>query len=152
MTRRVVIGKRLDGSYGLSVSLAGVDAYAGDYTGGGFSFDDRWTDIVKVAMVGTVNAPGGSFSTYPTPVVSHGLGYVPFIEARLLSGTNVLNDDNMQISSFAAQRFAGMPVFVDTSNLTFQAQVSGPESGGFFPCIAYNAVYVVYAIPVPNPS
>lgn len=151
MTRRVSIGKRADGSFGLSVSLPGVDVVTSDFNAGGFSFDDRWTDIVKIAMTGTANIPAGSIFDPPT-VVSHGLGFVPFIEARRVSGS-VLVDDLMSISSaIASNRLSGIPVTVDTSNLTFLGQQSGPFASGNAPTAAYSAVFVVYNLANPNPS
>lgn len=153
---RTVLGKKLDGNYGLRCSLSGVNALTGDSSLGGFSFDDEWTDIVKIAQTGTANIPGGSFSAAfppPTTTVSHALGFVPFIEARRLSASNVINDDIMSLSSFLlSNRFSGVPCSVTGSSVIFQAQQSGGLSSGNIPYAAYSVVYVVYDIAVPNPS
>lgn len=153
---RTVLGKKANGNMGLRCSLSGVNALTGDSSLGGFSFDDEWTDIVKVAMTGIASVPGGTFSAaLPPPVatVSHGLGFVPFIEARLLSASNVISDDIMSLTSFlASNRFSGVPCSVTSSSIDFQAQQSGGLSGGNIPYVAYSVLYVVYNISVPNPS
>lgn len=152
---RTVLGKKLDGHFGLRCSLTGVNALTGDSSLGGFSFDDEWTDIVRIALVGTANVPGGSFSAAdpaPTTTVSHGLGFVPFIEARLVSGSTI-NDDFMSVSTFSTQnRLSGVPVDIATSQMQFIGQQSGPLASGNVPYVAYSVVYVVYALAVPNPS
>lgn len=151
---RTVLGKKNNGNFGLRCSLSGVDAFLGDSSGGGFSFDDEWTDIVKVVMTGTANVAGGSQSPPgASTVVSHGLGYVPFIEARLLLASNVIADDGFSLSSaFTSNNFSGVPAQVTTSAISFKPQASGFLSGGVQPFVAYSVVYVVYAVAVPNPS
>lgn len=154
---RVVIGRKLNGNYGLRVSLSGNNALTADSSLGGFSFDDEWSDIVKVALAGVATIPGGSIDAahpVPTTAIGHGLGYVPFIEARLLQGS-VIYDDTFTLSGgsgLLSNHFSGAPCTIDTSNLNFQPQVTGPLSGGFFPSVGYSVIYIIYQIHVANPS
>lgn len=152
MANRTILGMKADGNIGLRCSLSGVDALTGDSSLGGFSFDDEWTDIVKIALTGTASVVGGSQSPPGTSTtVSHGLGYVPFIEARLISGSTI-NDDTFALSSaLGSNMYSGAPCHVTSSAMVFQPQASGVLSGGVVPYISYSVLYVVYAIPVPNP-
>lgn len=157
MSNRVVIGKKNDGNFGLRVSLPGVDALLGDSSLGGFSFDDEWSDIVKVGLTGIATIPGGGFSAaHPPPItaVAHGLGYVPFIEVRLLQGS-VIWDDTFSLSGASAitsNNFSGAQCKIDTSNLNFTPQATGPAVSAVVPSVGYSVLYIVYQIRVPNPS
>lgn len=154
MSRRVVLGKKNSGAFGLSVSLAGIDALTADVNGGGFSFDDSWTDIVKIAMTGTVTV-ASSVNVQDEQTVSHGLGYVPFIESRIVSGSTI-NDDLVNIGSvLTSNRYSGGLGGVTSSVINFfaiQSQLLDPKSGTPQAFTGYSALYVVYAVPVPNPS
>jgi hypothetical protein len=101
MSRRVVLGQQNDGSYGLRCSLPGIDAFAGDGLGGGFTFNSAWTDIAKVHALGVttwqLNAwevtPGSGIflSGFTAPWTDQ--GWIPFAEVRRLVGGVVINDD-----------------------------------------------------------
>lgn len=156
MSRRVVIGKQNDGTFGLRVSLPGIDAYLGDSSGGDFSFDSAWTDIVKIALVGTCNVQGGSGTPGVAPfvptVISHSLGYVPFVEARQIIGS-LIYDDTMNLSNFfMSNRSSGPPAAYSSTQIAFSLQQSGPSVGSTGTFAGYSMVFVIYAIPVPNPS
>lgn len=90
MSRRVVLGKQNDGTYGLRVSLAGKDALTGDSSTGDFSFDSSWTDITQIHQVGiaTQTASGRS----PMDIIYPDLGYVAFAEVRWLNGLTIYDD------------------------------------------------------------
>lgn len=151
MAPRARLGKQSDGTFGLRCSLPGNNVSSADPNGPGFSFDSDWANIVKIALTGTANIAGGTLPVAGTPtVVSHGVGFAPFFEARLLSGS-VINDDTVNLSNvFTSNRFSGVPAVVDTSNITFNQQASGFASGGFQPFIGYSVIYVVYLIPIGN--
>lgn len=151
MAPRARLGKQSDGTFGLRCSLPGVNVSTADPNGFGFSFDSDWTNIAKIALTGTASVAGGTLPVGGTPtVVSHGLGFAPFFEARLLSGS-VINDDTFSLSGTVTNnKFSGAPAVVDTSNITFNPQASAFASGGFQPFIAYSVIYVVYLIPVGN--
>lgn len=160
MSRRVVLGKQANGTMGLRCSLAGIDALTGDSSTGGFSFDSSWTDIVRPVLTGVGTVPGTQDpSGLGTPLtVTHGLGYVPFMECRRRSGTTIF-DDLMNLptndtQSQDANSFSGVPVIVTSSTLSVQAQQFQRLIGGVQPetFIAYSVIYVVFNIQVPNPS
>lgn len=155
MSRRVVIGQQADGSVGLRCSLPGVDALTASSVGGTFSFDSAWRDIVQIALTGTASVPGGSNTSSGVGVqvpVSHGLGYVPFVEVRLLNGSTISDDTVNLTSAFSNNYFSGAPVTINSSTMLLQPQASGNLSGGSQPFVGYTVLYVVYAVPVPNPS
>jgi len=83
-TRRVLIGKDLAGVFGLKVSLPGFDVLTDDENDANkFSFNSKWTDLVKVHLVGTINAPVNNFSNPPVTQVPYSvLPYRPFVEIR----------------------------------------------------------------------
>lgn len=93
MARRVVMGQQNDGSYGLRVSAAGVDAFVGTGQGGDFTFNSDWTDASKILLVARLDWS----STGASGVSGFGVswadpGYLPFVEVRRARGT-VLYDD-----------------------------------------------------------
>jgi hypothetical protein len=95
MARRVVMGQQNDGSYGLRVSAAGVDAFVGDGQGGDFTFNSAWTDMSKILFVGRLdwsatgaNGSNGFGTIWTDP------GYLPFIEVRRGVGTIIYDDWN----------------------------------------------------------
>lgn len=151
MAPRARLGQQSDGSFGLRCSLPGNNVSSADPNGPGFSFSSSWTNIAKIAMTGTANIAGGTLTVNGTPtIVPHGLGFAPFFEARLLSGS-VINDDTVALSSvFTSNKFSGVPAVVDASNITYNQQASGFASGGLQPFIAYSVLYVVYLVPIGN--
>jgi hypothetical protein len=94
-SRRVVIGKYADGvTYGLKIALpGGFDALTLDDNSGSLSFNSNWTDIVNVQQLGF--ASGSSSGSIPLGVnVSiSDPGYVPYVEARIFSGSTINDDD-----------------------------------------------------------
>lgn len=140
MSRRVLIGKYNDGvTYGLRVSLPGVDVLTGDSSDATqFSFDSNWTDIAQLVAVGTISvpilaSPGYVDAFFPS------LGYYPFCEARRISG-NVINDDYFK-GVTGTSGVQGVPTEIMTDRLRFNMDIDS----------AYNAVYVVYNVAVPSP-
>lgn len=151
MAPRARLGKQSDGTFGLRCSLSGNNVSSADPNGPGFSFSSDWANIVKIALTGTVNVAGGTLPVGGLPAtVPHGVGYAPFFEARILSGSAIYDDTVSLSGAFTSNKFSGVPAVVDTSNITFNPQASGFASGGFQPFIAYSAIYVVYLIPIGN--
>lgn len=151
-TNRVVMGVQNDGSVGLRVSAVGVDADVGNGQGGDFTFNSDWTDISKIHQIGTVSyAASGvkyytaSFPTGPaTTAFGSGygflytsLGYRPFMEARLVSGGNVVQDDYVD----ATVRVGGAwSMFYDCAR------------NGAVPTTTYTFIYIVYKIAAAFPG
>lgn len=155
MSRRVVIGKKGNGAMGLAVSLPGIDVMSTTPSGPGLSFDDSMTGIVKVALSGIVNVPNGTDGAGRpnTATVSHGLGFIPFIEARILSGTTIFDDYVNLGSAQPSNPFSGVPCKLNSSGLVFsnvQTQLASPVNGTLAEYTGYNAYYVVYPISVPS--
>ena len=85
MSRRVVLGKRADSSFGLDVALPGYDALLDDRNDAGkFSFSSDWTDFVPVAGVGITGSAGN------VPIIDN--GYLPHIEVRRIDGLRIYDD------------------------------------------------------------
>lgn len=93
-TRRVVIGQDFGGYFGLKASLPGYDVLLDDENDANkFSFNSKWTDIVRLHVVGVVAAPSSSLATsdqcqVPFPT----LPYRPFLECRTVRD-GVIRDD-----------------------------------------------------------
>jgi hypothetical protein len=99
MARRVVMGQQNDGTYGLRVSAAGVDAFVGTGQGGDFTFNSDWTDMSKILLVGRLNWAVNGFYTGTSNgfgCVFADQGYLPFIEVRRGVGSIVYDDWNPQ--------------------------------------------------------
>lgn len=85
MSRRVVLGKRADGSFGLDVALPGYDALLDDRNDAQkFSFSSDWTDFVGLGSIGIV-ASGGNVA-----IVDN--GYFPHVEVRRIDGLRIYDD------------------------------------------------------------
>ena len=152
MSRRVVIGKKGNGQMGLAVSLPGIDVMSTTPSSPGLSFDDSMPVIVKIAQSGivttTTDAPPDN-----TVSVSHGLGFIPFIEARILSGSTIF-DDIVAISNvLPSNPYSGVPCKIGSSNLVFsniQTQLLNAGLSQPAEYAGYNAYYVVYNVAVPS--
>lgn len=132
MSRRVVLGKRADGSFGLDVSLPGYDALTDDRNDAGkFSFSSDWTDFVPVSSIGIVSVP--AFSAAPTyfeniSIVNN--GYIPHVEARRIDGLRIYDD-------YFSSGQSGISTLVFSS----QIQVELVSSG-------FGMFYIVYKTPM----
>ncbi len=135
--RRVVLGKRADGSIGLDVSLPGYDAFTADRNDATkFSFSSDWTDIVKYSQFGKVIVPVSGaaptpYETIHTIVPIPNLGYIPHFEARQWNGANRVYDDWANFSD-------GFGVRVEC----FPAAISFTRFSN-----AYSVIYLVYRYP-----
>lgn len=135
--RRVVLGKYNDGvTFGLRVSHAGVDALTGDSSGEGFAFDSNWSDIAKLHVVGVASEVFNGVS-YTIDATIPSLGYKPFAEIRRLE-SNVVRDDYWTSTAPSG----GYGFF--SSNTAIRCGFGSPSPTG------HQALYVVYAIPVPS--
>ncbi len=151
---RVVLGNQLNGQEGLRCTLEEFNALTGDSNGPGFSFDSAWTGLVKPILTGiaTVDTSGNA------TIVSHGAGFVPFMECRRISGTTIFDDlMNLPTADTVAaslNSFSGVPVIVDSATFAVQPQAFQRLVPGVSPEIfqSYSVIYVVFNVPVPNPS
>jgi len=135
-SRRVVIGKYADGvTFGLKAALPGFDALAEADISANLSFNSNWTDIAKPLQLGF--AAGSNVGSIPVgatvPVTDP--GYVPYVEARLISGVTV-NDDTMETSN--PSRIGVGAYYIQRSPLTLQLDAAA----------GYQVLYVVYGVPV----
>jgi len=94
-TDRVVIGKYLNGTMGLKVSMPGYSALNDDDSDASkFSFNSQWNDLVKIHMMSVVS----SYTPITTGSVTHyyiffpNLGYKPFVEIRRVDGNKFYDD------------------------------------------------------------
>ena len=93
-TRRVIIGKDQYGVFGLKATLPGFDVFNDDENDANkFSFNSKWTDIMRIHVVGVVTAPADSLAfadqcQVPFPA----LPYRPFLECRTIRD-GVIRDD-----------------------------------------------------------
>lgn len=129
MTRRVVLGKQHDSSFGLRVSLPGSDALTcPDWA---CSFDSSWNNIAELHQVGIYTHTGGvpddrrEWWVYPDP------GYKPFVEVRMMVGSTIYDD------YFGENYGAGARID------TYRTQIPSLSVGSKTMCIAYK-------IPVPS--
>jgi hypothetical protein len=129
--RRVVLGRRLDGSLGLDIALPNYDAEFDDRNDATkFSFCSDWTDFVPLSAIGIATimpATGTGFQSIP--VINN--GYLPFIELRKIEGARIFDD------TFAGN-FTGFNSLVTLGNLRVP-QVSGAS---------YTILYIVYKTPM----
>lgn len=158
MSRRVVLGKYLNGTMGLKVSRPGFDALTDDDSDPNkFSFNSQWTNIVPVHQVGIVGPNPVTFENsapYSDWVnVAHNLGYIPFIDARAFypqgyqtSAGDVIWDDYRVTTTTNA---------IETGNKgrsfsTFISLKQGGWISGGNPWYAHyhRVMYVIYRYPV----
>lgn len=132
MSRRVVLGQRADGSFGLDVALPGYDAILNDRNDAGkFSFSSDWTDFVGLGAIGIVSIP--AFSAAPTyfadiPIVDN--GYIPHVETRRIDSLRIYDD-------YLSGTQSGIGAFV------FRTVIQ-VELGSF----GYGMFYIVYKTPL----
>lgn len=106
---RAVIGKYANGTtYGLKVSLPGVNALTADDTDATkFSFNSEWTDFVKIHHIGIFQCPTayveGATVSFPA------LPFSPFVEIRRYSG-NIIWDDYLNPGYTASVSGVNCPV------------------------------------------
>lgn len=125
--RRAILGKYNDGTYGLRCSLPGKDAAFGSDEE--MSFDSNWTDIAKIHQIGIAGIGSSLAYTIPFP----DLGYKPFMEARVVSGTTVYDD-------YIKSNVSGLGATIYSNGFIIGTVSNG---GNFF------IVYLIWRIPAP---
>lgn len=132
---RAVIGKYANGTtYGLKVSLPGVNALTADDTDATkFSFNSEWTDFVKIHHIGIFQSPTGYVEGAAVEVKFPALSFVPFVEMRRYSG-NVIWDDYLYPGGAST---AGSSSRVGPSSFTYPS-----ADGGLY-------FFIVYKLQVP---
>lgn len=135
--RRVILGKRLDGSFGMDVSLPGYDALVSDRSDvNKFSFSSDWNDIVKLTSAGIISIPVAGPGTPPYAIAPFpDLGYIPHVEVRDIQGSRVY-DDTTFASSYPRSR-VGSGAFFDRSSVKCA-----------YGQAAYSVMYFVFAVPL----
>lgn len=92
-TRRVVLGRRADGTYGMRCALPGKDALTADANDAdALSFNSDWTNLLKVHLIGIAAVPQIISTGFSVTILFPALGYVPYAEARSASGSVVYDD------------------------------------------------------------
>jgi hypothetical protein len=128
VSRRVVLGKRLDGSFGLDVALPDYDAFLDDRTDAGkFSFSSDWTDITAIGSIGIVDVPIIVAPDYFITVPINDYGYRPHVEVRLMSGNTIYDD------SFVATQI-GMACIVQNNSISWLRESA----------TAFRSLYIAY--------
>lgn len=146
--KRVVLGQQNDGTMGLRVSKAGVDAFVGDGQDGGFTFNSDWTDLTRIHLVG-IGMETLVSSFWRIRVDFTDLGYKPFFEARRFESGNIIRDDYWGYSAGGTSGvLAASGAYHNlTSNTHLEIGFSnavGPSPSG----TGYKALYVIYRVPV----
>lgn len=175
-TARLRIGKQADGTYGMRSTLPGFDVRyddASDVTK--FSFNSEWTDIVRVHDYGYADAPA-PVPSWPGPVPgaiddasnsfrftnnndwliphAHSLGYVPFVEARVISGSTIY-DDYRKFSKISGTgtgdwEFNGERAwaFIDTVKLNTWSHTTYDSGAGTYNYFGCRVGFIIYAVSV----
>lgn len=130
MTRRVVLGKQADGSYALRTSLPGHDALlADDDDTEALSFNSNWENLLKVHQVGVVSAGTVAEGSPNVSVPFTSLGYIPFAEARIISGDVVYDDRIVSITRFptppATTTITSLHACISTNNFRLYHKIGG---------------------------
>ncbi len=144
MSRRVRLGKQINGSFGVRVAQAGADAANVDGDSAYLTFNSDWTDLVELHQIGTVSYAASGVKRYDAGGAVqflHGygalytsLGYRPFVEIRRYTTSNVIFDDYWEPAQTAG---AVGEIFRDC----FRA--ASPSSTD-------KIFYVVYKLPAPQ--
>ncbi len=135
MVRRVCIGRLPDGNYGMWCSAPGVDVMtvADPLDGNLLTFNSNWTDIAKVHQTGVASEyPGAPQVSWPD------LGYIPFLEVRVISGGRVYDDS-----------FSGLDIGPASRAFSNGMRAIGARA---YPGMldTFDYIYVAYKIPVPS--
>lgn len=138
MSRRVVLGKRADGSFGLDVALPGYDALTDDRSDvNKFSFSSDWQDVVKVSQFGKLqigiyqNNPSDPYAGAHERVAIPNFGYIPHFETRGWDGGNRVYDDTWAASDTYGLLVQCLPYSLDFERFPF----------------SYYAMYLIYRYP-----
>lgn len=132
---RAVIGRYNNGTYGLKVSLPGINALTDDDSDGTkFSLNSQWSDFVKIHAIGiaTITEPSFPGALNGSVAINFAtLAYKPFAEIRRFAG-NVVWDDYAR-----GGNQSGYNAIVTSSSVTVSEAL-----GATF-------LYMVFRIPVP---
>jgi hypothetical protein len=159
-------------SYGLRTTLVGYDAVADDANDvNKFSFNSDWTDIVRVHKYGYVDPPSPVPSwPGPTPgaiddssalftrnnpwlvAVAHTLGYIPFVEARVVNG-NTIYDDYRKFSKINGTgtgdwEFNGERAWAYSDVAKINTWSNTDYDGSSYIYYGCRVGYIIYEIPV----
>lgn len=172
MTRRVRLGNMGGGSYGLRTTRPGYDAIlddASDVTK--FSFNSDWTDVVRIHNYGYVDPPS-SLPSWPPPTpgaiddssllftnnnpwlvpVAHSLGYIPYVEARVVDGSTIY-DDHRTFAKIAGSgtgdwEFNGERAWAFASTVKINTWNTTTFDGTNYNYSGCRVGFIIYEIPV----
>lgn len=135
-TPRIFTG-RYNGAYGIKTALPGFDVTnaADDFDREKRSFNSQWGNVIaKIALVGrgTVSNVGNS--------IAHGLGYVPYFDARPCEG-NVFYDD--MYSTFGGININYL--WLNQTRINSSALILAARGAGVGPS---SAVYIIWTKPL----
>lgn len=138
MVDRTVAGRRNDGSYGLDISLPGIDVHTARPDQ--MIFSDRWPAggvIHQTGVVSDVFSGGGKTVSFPA------LPYIPmvYLLMRLASGGSVLMSVQFMHIGYSDLRYMFHPFCrITNSTLFFDPQ----QNGRLPPLSAYDVRYAVF--------
>lgn len=164
MSRRVVLGRYLNGTMGLKVSRPGFDALTDDDSDPNkFSFNSQWSNIVPVHQVGIVGPYPYTVETTgsvepPWVDVGHNLAFIPYIEARAFypqnsftSAGDVVYDDYRTLWSENIQVQVGAKGQAYPNRISLKVQayfLYGPKLADPITYHYHQVLYVIYRQPV----
>lgn len=142
MTERIILGNLGGGVYGLKVSLPGFSVLTSDPDDPEqTSFYSQWTDVMSVLSIGY----GSSNSNLPTDVAVPDPGFIPWIEARTISGTTVYDER----TPFAWNPAASTPSYDGLGIGSKRGKITLPGTPIGSP-ISYTIIYAVFNLAVPT--
>lgn len=138
MVDRLIIGKRNDNTYGLDLSMPGVDVHSA--TNSQMIFSSRWTASNVVHQTGTMTR--GSTVTFPT------LAYIP-LATVLIADSGVINvvqsetvnwfGSPYNVNQDWSVQYINQPIFTVTTS-SIKIENIGPAS-------FTSARYVIFRVP-----
>lgn len=138
MVDRTLLGRRNNGSYGIDISLPGIDVHTARLDQ--MVFSDRWSSgsvIHQTGIVSDVFGGGGKVVTFPS------LPYIPmvYLLMRQTSGGTVFMSVQYMQLSYGDLRFMAHPFCrVSATTLFFD-----PQQNGRLPAVgAYDVRYCVF--------
>jgi hypothetical protein len=141
VTRRAIIGNISGSIYGLKVSRPGYDVVTCDPDDPAqTSFYSEWTDIVRAIDVGYASSNTTGYTDYAVTDP----GYIPWMEARQVSGSTVYDERTPFTWGIGpGQTLDGLDIVARRGLI----RVGGPTSGLPVP---YTILYVIFNVAVPS--
>lgn len=136
MSRRIAIGKMLDGTFDFRAALAGFDALVDDINDATkMSFSTQWTDTVVAHQVGNVLLSGNGNNGLVlggTEVLFPALANVPFVEIRPIDGNVVYDDRSYEPAGGNALRGSTLAIGIQTDRWQLARRSGSPQPASAF--------------------